>query len=462
MRDLSFVRHHLSIAAAWCLTKEMDFIDTIHNALRDRGMREERIEEKLVSCMRTLEQLPQARASFGFWVPGRIELLGKHTDYGGGRSIVAAAEQGFCIFAQPRTDDLFNIIDARVSETVSCRIDSSLPPAGGWASYVTTTVRRLAKNFAPLRGADVSFYSDLPPAAGLSSSSALTVAVYLVLERCNQLNERPEYQREIRSSEDLAGYLGCVENGQSFGSLAGDKGVGTFGGSQDHTAILCCKAGRLSRYSYAPVRAEGTAALPDGVTFVIASSGVEAAKTGEAMESFNRASRLVSELRAIWNEKTGRNDPTLAAALASSADAATGMREWMGKGQRQELIDRFEHFCAEVCQIVPIAWRALKEKDWIALRNITDRSQDLAERLLGNQVPETVFLQASARGMGVFAASAFGAGFGGSVWAMVTESTASAFMNRWREEYLKQYPYHAARAVFFETAPGPGAFEMTE
>ena len=83
-----------------------------------------------------------------------------------------------------------------------------------------------------------------------------------------------------------------------------------------------------------------------------------------------------------------------------------------------------------------------------------------AERRLKNQVEETVFLARSARECGALAASAFGAGFGGSVWAMVRDAEAVNFENRWRERYLKQYPQHATRAVFFKTAVGPGAFEI--
>ena len=72
----------------------------------------------------------------------------------------------------------------------------------------------------------------------------------------NELGDHPAYRRHITSCEDLAHYLGCVENGQTFGDLAGDRGVGTFGGSEDHTAILCSEPGRLRLYRYAPARFE--------------------------------------------------------------------------------------------------------------------------------------------------------------------------------------------------------------
>ena len=58
---------------------------------------------------------------------------------------------------------------------------------------------------------------------------------------------------------------------------------------------------------------------------------------------------------------------------------------------------------------------------------LVDESQVAAEELLGNQVPETISLAKHARALGAYAASAFGAGFGGSVWALVSRSEAEQF-----------------------------------
>jgi galactokinase len=89
-----------------------------------------------------------------------------------------------------------------------------------------------------------------------------------------------------------------------------------------------------------------------------------------------------------------------------------------------------------------------------------DRSQDATENLLGNQVPETVYLARAAREQGAAAASAFGAGFGGSVWALVGAREADAFLARWAEVYRQEFPQHAATAKFFLTAAGPAAFRI--
>ena len=88
-----------------------------------------------------------------------------------------------------------------------------------------------------------------------------------------------------------------------------------------------------------------------------------------------------------------------------------------------------------------------------------DWSQWATERLLGNQIPETVFLAHSAREVGATAASAFGAGFGGSVWALVQCDDASRFLNVWEQRYRRAFPARADGAQFFATNAGPAAFQ---
>jgi len=424
--------------------------------------------EMLAGCARAmLRTVAQSAPAWAFFVPGRIEVLGKHTDYAGGRSIVAAAQRGFCMVAVGRDDAQVRIVDVAASEVSEFAISPELAPtAGHWSNYPMTVARRCARNFPPsLRGADVAFASDLPPAAGMSSSSAMMVAFFLALAGTNNLRQRQQYSRNIHSREELAGYLGAVENGQSFGSLAGDEGVGTFGGSEDHTAMLCCRAGALSQYSYRPVRFERTIELPEGYVFAIASSGVAAEKTGSALEKYNRASRLASTVAETWRRRTGRDDPHIAAAITAAGGDAEKIRDALrqahaGQFATAQLLDRFEHFFAENEQIIPAAGNALASADIPAFGRLVDRSQQGAEELLGNQVPETIFLARSARALGASAASTFGAGFGGSVWALVDADRAGQFPDEWARRYAEAFPAAAADASFFLTGAGPAAIEL--
>lgn len=412
------------------------------------------------------------RPTLRLWVPGRIEFLGKHTDYAGGRSLVCAVERGFAVVASPRDDRLVRLTDAASGDRVETELSQTLAPADGtWANYVITVVRRIARNFpGPLRGADIAFVSDLPPAAGLSSSSALVVATFLTLSDLNALAAHEEYRRAISSGDDLAGYLGAVEGGAPYRTLGGDRGVGTFSGSQDHTAILCSRAGALVQYAFAPVHFERTVPLPHDHVFVIGASGVLAEKTGAALELYNRQARRVYALLDRWRAATGRNDPTLAAALASSDDALERLRgivrdpavRSVGNDgfEVSDLITRLDQFAAEANEIIPTAGDALERGDLATLGALVDRSQRGAEHLLGNQVPETFHLARSARSLGAAAASAFGAGFGGSVWALVRRDDVERFERCWRESYATRFPEHTDRATFFVTTAGPAAMRL--
>jgi galactokinase len=435
------------------------------------GISDQEVERKSRLFARASTALAR-RQTLRLWVPGRIEFLGKHTDYAGGRSLICTVERGFAVVASARDDRMVRLTDAVSGEHVEIELTSSLAPAEGtWANYAITVVRRIARNFpGPLRGADIAFASDLPLAAGLSSSSALVVATFLTLADLNALGAHEEYRRAIANADDLAGYLGAVEGGAPFRSLEGDRGVGTFSGSQDHTAILCSRAGALVQYAFAPVHFERTVPLPYDHVFVIGASGVLAEKTGAALELYNRQARRVYVLLDRWRTATGRNDLTLGAVLASSGDAHDRLRAIVRDPALHpfgsdgfdvsDLVTRLDQFAAESREIIPAAGDALERGDLRLLGELVDRSQRGAEHLLGNQVPETFHLARSARSLGAVAASAFGAGFGGSVWALVRRDESEQFERCWRESYVEQVPEHTARATFFVTTAGPAAMRL--
>ena len=96
--------------------------------------------------------------------------------------------------------------------------------------------------------------------------------------------------------------------------------------------------------------------------------------------------------------------------------------------------------------------------DLAAFGELVDRSQQLTERLLGNQVPETIMLARSARDLGAEAASAFGAGFGGSVWALVPEAVVEMFRTKWETAY--RAAFSSVSPTFLITGPGPAAMKL--
>ncbi len=395
-----------------------------------------------------------------FFVPGRIEVLGKHTDYAGGRSLLCATERGFKVMVNPRADSTITVTDAASGANDLLALDPELTAARGhWSAYPRAVARRVARNFPRARrGADIVFENDLPQAAGLSSSSAFITSIFFALAAVNELEEDETYASAIRSREDLAAYLACVENGASFGPLEGDRGVGTCGGSEDHVAMLCCERGQLRVYAFCPPRFDARVAMPAGWVFAVAASGVSAQKTGAAMEAYNRAAADAATVRRRLQAIAGREAASLAAAVAGAPDAVSDLRQVLRSEPR--LLGRFEQFLEESLVIVPRAAEALASRDLATFGALVDRSQRLAEDGLRNQVPETVALARRARELGAAAASAFGAGFGGSVWALVPAREADRFVERWQLAYRREFPEPAARATFFTTWPGAGALEV--
>jgi galactokinase len=430
--------------------------DQLSELLKRAGMSGEGAARKHMLFGEASRTLPHATRAYH--VPGRIEFLGKHTDYCGGRSLVCATENGFAIVASPRSDKTVRVINVAGKDEATMSLDPELMPAPGvWANYPMTVARRVARNFpGNLKGADIAFVSDLPPAAGLSSSSAMMIAIFVVLADVNDLWSRREYTENIKSLEDLGGYLGTIENGQTFGTLEGDRGVGTFGGSQDHTAILCSAPGKLHRYSFCPVRFERAVDLPKGTTFAIASSGVIAEKTRAAMEKYNRVSRRARTIMELSGEKgtVAQLDPK--AARQSISQSAHP------EFDRENLSRRYEQFLEEATTIIPKVGDLIAANSLDRVGLLVDRSQALAESALENQVPQTIELQRAARKLGAYAASAFGAGFGGSVWALVDEANATKFIEDWKRAYAAMFPKESKLASFFLTHAGPPVLRIND
>ena len=382
-----------------------------------------------------------------WWIPGRIEILGKHTDYGGGEVLTCATDCGLVVVGAPDATPLIRVRSgaAEVVLDLQGSTTSAAPGTAAWAIYVATVVRRLARNFpGRLRGARLAIASDLPPAAGLSSSSALLTGLLLALADLAGLVHDADWPT------DLAAWAASVENGSDFPGLPGAIGVGTRGGAMDHTAIVGSCSGAITHWTLAPTRRLGDLPLPDDTSLLIAVSGVIAEKTGAAMMAYNGVADAAHDCLAAWNRSRGRSDATLAAAVLAGATptALSDLR----------LARRLEHFRLESTQLVPAAAAALATGDIQAFTAAAAASQDAAERLLGNQVPETSALARLAPMHGALAASAFGAGFGGAVWALCRDGEAAEISRNWLAAYQERF--HRSTPQIIRVTPGPGLHRL--
>lgn len=401
-------------------------------------------------------------------VPGRVELVGKHVDYAGGRSLTCAVDLALRIDAEELREPVLRADAGPERGSVVMPLDANATPTNAaWSIYVAAVARRFARDFPHFRrGVSVRLSGDLPEGAGLSSSSALIVALGTALAGANDASSHDQWTSAIPNALARAEYFAAIETGAPYGEFAGEAGVGVRGGAQDPIAIICGEAGAMSQFSYLPARLERRVPWPAEYVLAIGVSGVHAIKTGNAQRQYNQAAEAMRALVRRWNAETGRRDETVADALASGPDAADRLR-LIARAKSsaadigaEYLVRRLEQFREEVGVIVPGVGDALRDRDWRSLGALAERSHALATTALGNQVPETGSLVRSARERGAIAASAFGAGFGGAVWAMVRDESSNAFMRQWRADYESAFPNRAAAARWIVTRPAEPAREL--
>jgi galactokinase len=391
--------------------------------------------------------------SVRLFVPGRLEVFGKHTDYAGGDSLVAAVPRGITLRASPGSDGRVRVRDLRVDEQVDFSA-SGEGPVDGWHRYPHTVIRRLASNFPDANlSARITLSSNLPQAAGISSSSALIVGIAEALIACAGIEGLDAWRDVIRTSEDRASYFGCIENGASFGPLAGDAGVGTHGGSEDHAAIVMSQSGELRQFSYSPLRLMRVVTMPPELTFVIASSGIAAPKGGAVQTAYNRLSHAAASIVSRWRADHPADTRSLGELVKNGESGRLILST--------ELRQRLDHFVAENAR-VSVAADAFARGDVAAIGELADASQSDADRLLGSQIPQTGDLASLATSLGAAAASSFGAGWGGSVWALVPTADGTRFLEQWLRAYRHRYPELSADGFVSPPSDGVRRLEASD
>ena len=379
-----------------------------------------------------------------YFVPGRVELVGKHVDYAGGRSLTVATELAIRARATTLDEPVVRLCRAAGEIAMDVALSPEAPATGLRSSaYVTAVARRFARDFPFARkGVAIELQSDLPTSAGLSSSTALVVTLAMAFIDANDLAGDERWRAAVPTPIALAEYVAAIETGEAYGDFPADGGVGVRGGAQDHVAIVCAEEGTAGQFRYLPARLERRVPWPDDCIIAIGVSGVHATKTGNAKAAYNR---LADAMRAQKPEDGSRKQAERTEDRRPKTEELT-----------PEVIERREQFREETEVIVPGVGDAIRDRDWSTLGALVDRSQSLAERVLRNQVPETIHLAHSARELGAIAASAFGAGFGGAVWAMVRRDAAERFLPDWRSDYERAFPARRARAKWSLTMPaGP-------
>jgi N-acetylgalactosamine kinase len=405
--------------------------------------------------------------------PGRINLIGEHTDYNGLPVLPFAIHRDLAAAFAPRKDA--TIVLQNLEEAYTPReflIQRTIPPypTGDWGNYLKAAVQGILEHFkergrepASFRGLDILVHGDIPPAAGLSSSSALVVLGALMLLKANGLEIPPL---------ELATLLARAEHY-----------VGTQGGGMDQAVSLLARSGQALKIDFFPLRIT-PAPLPSGYAFVAANSLVVAAKTADALDKYNRRPvecRLaVAVLGKRLSERFRREVPLrrigelarplagvpqadlreaadgalheasytlaeIAAELGRSPDATARAyclrRDGTVFPQPSDgfkLSQRYRHVMDEGRRVEQ-SLEALRAGDLAALGRLMDRSHDSCRDLYQISCPELDALTGICREAGAEGSRLTGAGFGGCTISLVRTERLQAFLSRVSQAYYREY-----------------------
>jgi len=332
------------------------------------------------------------------FAPGRVELLGNHTDYNGGVVLSAAIQMGVTVTGRRREDDKIVLSSEGIGGVVGANLADGLRPRGSWEDYPLGVAAMLLEAGMKVGGFEANFSADLPSGAGLSSSAALEVATAVLLTRL--------FPFEI-SPLDLAKICRRAENefvGVSCGLL--DQ-VSSIFGKKDHVIHLDCRAETVDLIPF-----------PSHLGLLIVHSGVKHALTGgeyneRRSQCFEAAEKMgVPALR----------DVTSAQLEAAKLPPLVKARAAHIVGENERVFEALT------------ALRAGHGEDFGRLMTASHRS---SMENFQNSTPELdVLVDIAIRQTGCHGARLTGGGFGGAIVALVELAEIDRLADRIVADYL--------------------------
>jgi len=358
--------------------------------------------------------------------PGRVNLIGEHTDYNGGLVLPFSISRVARVALRPRQDGRVRVFAARFEAT--CCLEApftGLQRTGDWTDYVKGLLAAFA-DLAPLNsGFDGVIAGDVPLGAGLSSSAALEVALAAGLSRLYAI-DLPDL--------DLVRLCQRVENdfvGTNCGIM--DPYASYFG--REGAAILLDTSALAHRT--VPLR------LID-LDLLVVDSRVERSLSESGYntrrEECEQALRLAQQ--ALPDRKLSSLSDLTVADLSSLSSILAPL-----------LARRARHVITENARVRD-AVAALEASDAQHLGRLLSASHDSLRDDFEVSTPELDFLVAWGREHGAIGARLVGGGFGGVTLHLVLHAEKRAYVGQITTAYHRRF---GRRAQIFEVAPGPGA-----
>ena len=422
---------------------------------------------------------------FAVRAPGRVNLIGEHTDYSGLPVLPIAIDRSTIIVAASRDDtivELQNIDPAFSARSFLLGANIAPFPTGDWANYVKAGIQGVIDHFSErtpiekIRGATMLIDGRVPLAAGLSSSAALTVSSALAIMVVNGL------------AQDSLETAQMVARSEWY--------VGTMAGGMDQAASMLGRHGHALLIHFDPLRVTPVK-MPPGVAIIVADSMEVADKSGKVRDEYNRrvvecaiAARILAKSRGLesvrilgdvvkqpgeWNASdlvetlANAAPPRLGLAQASKTlDVAeeTLRADILGLGAKQiqldetrplEILRRARHVLTET-ERVALASAALSTgrlQEMGALMNESHRS--LRDDFEASTSRLDAMVDCALAG-GALGARLTGAGFGGCIIALARESEAATVLARLEKDFYSKLDSAAASRVLRTVVhAGPGA-----
>ena len=338
----------------------------------------------------------QSASSFA---PGRVELLGNHTDYNGGVVLSAAINLGISARGQARGDEKIRLTSEGLSGVVNGDLQT-LAPNDSWADYPLGVAKVLHDTGFPVAGFEANFSSNLPLGAGLSSSAAIEVSMAVLLTRLFNFEVPPiDLARLCRKAENE--YVGV-----SCGLL--DQ-VSSIFGKKDHAIFLDCRAETVETFPF-----------PPGVGLLVVHSGVKHALSGG---EYNERRDQCFEAAEILGVPALR-DATSEQLAAAVMPALVKRRAAHIIGENERVFQAVEH---------------LKDHDAVAFGKLMRESHRSSMENFENSTPELdALVEISCAQEGVYGARLTGGGFGGAIVALVSLSLIDDIAKTVEAEYFER------------------------
>jgi galactokinase len=360
-------------------------------------------------------------------VPGRVNLIGEHIDYHNLPVLPMAIQRRVSIEYQPRADSLIRAGSASYPDRQFALSDLALFPPGDWGNYLKAAVQMIAGRWTITRGIDAHVASDLPSAAGLSSSSALLTGFALALLRCNEIEP------------SLPELLDLLPDGEQL--------VGTRGGGMDHAAVLASRPGSALLIHFAPFQLEPVA-IPVGWTFLVAHSLTSAQKSGALKAEYNaRRTAGTAALRAL-----GFSCYQDVLAAPDFDILAEKLPELLPRDQR----NAFLHVTGEARR-VRRALDAIRRNEAGSFGKILLESHASLRDHLRVSNPTLDALVTCAMDAGALGARLTGAGFGGCTIILCETNNSSVIQERLIRSFFAVRPGFVRQNHLFEAIPSTGA-----